>query len=123
MIRKALDWLGAARRENDEVNADAVRIASLEAANADLKAQTRASNIKAMVWQTKAEDLQDKLDEARNTIGVSDAQYEGAQAALKAARSEIEELEANEETNWPLISYALRQKANRAKYDAKRRGK
>ena len=43
--------------------------------------------------------------------------------ALKAARSEIEELEANEETNWPLISYALRQKANRAKYDAKRRRK
>jgi len=120
---KLFDWLGSARRLNDEVNADALRIASLEAANADLKAQTRAANIKAMVWQTKAEDLQDKLDEARNTIGVSDAQYEGAQAALKAARSEIEELEANEETNWPLISYALRQKANRAKYDAKRRGK
>ena len=118
---KLFDWLGAARRENDEVNADALRIASLEAANADLKAQTRAANIKAMVWQTKAEDLQDKLDEARNTIGVSDAQYEAAQAALKAARSEIEELEANEETNWPLISYALRQKANRARYDAKRR--
>jgi len=88
MIRRALDWLGAARRENDEVNADALRIASLEAANADLKAQTRAANIKAMVWQTKAEDLQDKLD---------------AQA--------------------PLVAYALRQKANRAKYDAKRRGK
>ena len=59
---KLFDWLGAARRENDEVNADALRIASLEAANADLKAQTRAANIKAMVWQTKAEDLQDKLD-------------------------------------------------------------
>ena len=86
---KLFDWLGAARRENDEVNADALRIASLEAANADLKAQTRAANIKAMVWQTKAEDLQDKLDEARNTIGVSDAQYEGAQAALKAAQPEL----------------------------------
>lgn len=116
MIRRALDWLGAARRENDEVNADAVRITALELA-------LRQSNLKAIIWQTKAEDLQDKLDEARNTIGVSDAQYEGAQAALKAARSEIEELEANEETNWPLISYALRQKANRAKYDAKRRRK
>ena len=123
MIRRALDWLANAKSVNDEVNADALRIASLEAANADLKAQTRAANIKAMVWQTKAEDLQDKLVEARNTIAVSDAQYEGAQAALKAARSEIEELEANEETNWPLISYALRQKANRAKYDAKRRRK
>lgn len=81
MIRRALDWLGAARRENDEVNADALRIAALELA-------LRQANIKAMVWQTKAEDLQDKLD---------------AQA--------------------PLVAYALRQKANRAKYDAKRRGK
>lgn len=29
MIRRALDWIGSARRENDEVNADALRIASL----------------------------------------------------------------------------------------------
>lgn len=122
-FRDWFDWLGSARRENDAVNADALRIASLEAANADLKAQTRAANIKAIVWQVKAEDLQDKLEEARNTIAVLDAQYEGAEAALKTARAEIEELEANEETNWPLVSYALRQKANRARYDAKRRGK
>lgn len=120
---KFLDWLGSARRLNDDISSDAVRIASLEQANKALTAKLNQSKVAAMVWQTKAEDLQDKLDEARNTIGVSDAQYEGAQAALKAARSEIEELEANEETNWPLISYALRQKANRAKYDAKRRRK
>lgn len=113
---KLFDWLGTLKSRNEDITADALRIAALELA-------LRQANIKAMVWQTKAEDLQDKLDEARNTIGVSDAQYEGAQAALKAARSEIEELEANEETNWPLISYALRQKANRAKYDAKRRRK
>lgn len=116
MIRRALDWIGSARRENDAITSDAVRITALELA-------LRQSNLKAMIWQTKAEDLQDKLDEARNTIGVSDAQYEGAQAALKAARSEIEELEANEETNWPLISYALKRKKSLADYDAKRRGK
>lgn len=81
MIRRALDWLANAKSVNDEVNADALRIAALELA-------LRQANIKAMVWQTKAEDLQDKLD---------------AQA--------------------PLVAYALRQKANRAKYDAKRRGK
>ncbi len=114
MIRRALDWLANAKSVNDEVNADAVRITALELA-------LRQSNLKSIIWQTKAEDLQDKLEEARNTIAVSDAQYEGAQAAMKAARSEIEELEANEETNWPLVAYALRQKANRAKYDAKRR--
>lgn len=85
---RILDWLGRAKWLNEDISSDALRIASLEAANADLKAQTRAANIKAMVWQVKAEDLQDKLD---------------AQA--------------------PLVAYANRQKANRAKYDAKRRAK
>ena len=47
MIRRALDWLGAARRENDEVNADAVRITALELA-------LRQANLKAMIWQTQA---------------------------------------------------------------------
>lgn len=70
MIRRALDWLGAARRENDEVNADAVRITALELA-------LRQANLKAIIWQTQA----------------------------------------------PLVAYANRQKANRAKYDAKRRAK
>ena len=78
---KLLEWLGRAKSLNDDISADAVRIASLELA-------LRQANIKAMVWQVKAEDLQDKLD---------------AQA--------------------PLVAYANRQKANRARYDAKRRGK
>jgi hypothetical protein len=78
---KLLEWLGRAKVLNDDISSDAVRIASLELA-------LRQANIKAMVWQVKAEDLQDKLE---------------AQA--------------------PLVAYANRQKANRAKYDAKRRGK
>ena len=81
MIRRALDWLANAKSVNDEVNADALHITALELA-------LRQANIKAMVWQVKAEDLQGKLD---------------AQA--------------------PLVAYANRQKANRARYDAKRRGK
>ena len=123
MIRRALDWLANAKSVNDEVNADALRIAALEQPLASVRGDLARAIQRNAAWAAKYADLQDKLDEARNTIGVSDAQYEGAQAALKAARSEIEELEANEETNWPLISYALRQKANRAKYDAKRRRK
>ena len=85
---KLFDWLGSARRLNDDISSDAVRIASLEQANKALTAKLNQSKVAAMVWQTKAEDLQDKLD---------------AQA--------------------PLVAYALRQKANRAKYDAKRRRK
>lgn len=87
-FRDWFDWLGSARRLNDAISSDAVRIASLELA-------VRQANIKAMVWQVKAEDLQDKLDNM---------------AELWAA-------------DIPLIEYARRQKANRARYDAKRRGK
>ncbi len=90
---KLFDWLGAARRENDEVNADAVRITALELA-------LRQANIKAMVWQTKAEDLQDKLDAACERVFAQDVELQHTT---------------------PLVAYALRQKANRARYDAKRR--
>ena len=88
MTRRALDWLANAKSVNDEVNADALHITALELA-------LRQANIKAMVWQTKSEDLQDKLDN-------------------------VNELYA---ADFPLIEYARRQKANRARYDAKRRGK
>lgn len=47
MIRRALDWIGSARRENDEVNADAVRITALEL-------ELRQANLKAIIWQTQA---------------------------------------------------------------------
>ena len=90
---KLFDWLGAARRVNDEVNADAIRIAALELA-------LRQANLKAMIWQTKAEDLQDKLDEACERVFAQDAELQHTM---------------------PLVAYALRQKANRARYDEKRR--
>jgi len=93
MFLRFADWLGSARRENDDISADAVRIASLEFA-------LRQANIKAMVWQVKAEDLQDKLD---------------ALCEREFAR------EAEMQRAAPLVAYALRQKANRARYDAKRR--
>lgn len=58
---RILDWLGRAKWLNDDISSDALRIASLEAA-------LRAANIKAIVWQVKAEDLQDKLDAAQPLI-------------------------------------------------------
>ena len=106
---KLFDWLGSARRLNDEVNADALRIASLELGRVGDKETIQTLN--------------EQLARALKNGNVWRIKAEGLQAALKTARAEIEELEANEETNWPLVSYALRQKANRAKYDAKRRRK
>lgn len=85
---KLFDWLGAARRENDEVNADALRIADLEQTLASVRGDLARAIQGNAAWAAKYADLQDKLD---------------AQA--------------------PLVAYALRQKANRARYDAKRRGK
>lgn len=95
MLGRFADWLGSARRENDDISSDAVRIASLKAANDTLKAETRAANIKAIIWQTKAEDLQDKLT---------------------VAEAEIEDCRS-------LVAYARKRKASLAKHDAKRRGK
>lgn len=109
MIRRALDWIGAARRENEDISSDALRIASLELGRAGDKATIQTLN--------------EQLARALKNGNVWRIKAEGLQAALATARAEIEELEANEETNWPLVSYALRQKANRARYDAKRRGK
>lgn len=44
---KLFDWLANAKSVNDEVNADALRIAAIELA-------LRQANIKAIIWQTQA---------------------------------------------------------------------
>lgn len=99
---KFLDWLGSARRENEDISSDALRIASLEAANNEMARRLAAARndlSRAIqgnaAWSAKCKDLQDKLDKLTK---------------LYAA-------------DFPLIEYANRQKANRARYDAKRRGK
>lgn len=61
MIRRALDWLGAARRENDEVNADAVRIASLEKTLASVRGDLARAIQGNAAWAAKYADLQDKI--------------------------------------------------------------
>ena len=88
MIRRALDWLGAARRENDEVNADAVRIASLEKTLASVRGDLARAIQGNAAWAAKFAEITAEMQRAE-----------------------------------PLVAYALRQKANRAKYDAKRRRK
>ena len=92
-FRDWFDWLGAARRENDEVNADALRIADLEQTLASVRGDLARAIQGNAAWAAKFADLQDKLDN-------------------------VNELYAADQ---PLVAYALRQKANRAKYDAKRR--
>ena len=86
MIRRALDWLGAARRENDEVNADALRIAALEQTLASVRSDLARAIQGNAAWAAKYAEITAEMQRAA-----------------------------------PLVAYALRQKANRARYDAKRR--
>ena len=69
---KFLDWLGSARRENEDISSDALRIASLEAANNEMARHLVAARndlARAMqgnaAWSAKCKDLQDKLDAAQ----------------------------------------------------------
>ena len=59
---KLFDWLGAARRENDEVNADALRIADLEQTLASVRGDLARAIQGNAAWAAKYADLQDKLD-------------------------------------------------------------
>ena len=91
---KLFDWLANAKSVNDEVNADAVRITALELA-------LRQANLKAIIWQTKAEDLQDKLT---------------------AANDKITDLSVEITELLPLAATGRKRKASLAKYE-QRRGK
>ena len=85
---KLFDWLGAARRENDEVNADALRKADLEQTLASVRGDLARAIQGNAAWAAKYAEITAEMQRAA-----------------------------------PLVAYALRQKANRARYDAKRRGK
>lgn len=88
MIRRALDWLANAKSVNDEVNADALRIAALEQTLASVRGDLARAIQGNAAWAAKFAEITAEMQRAA-----------------------------------PLVAYALRQKANRAKYDAKRRRK
>ena len=62
MIRRALDWLANAKSVNDEVNADALRIADLEQTLASVRGDLARAIQGNAAWAAKYADLQDKLD-------------------------------------------------------------
>lgn len=95
MIRRALDWLANAKSVNDEVNADAVRIASLEAANNKM-----ASHLAA----------------ARNDL--SRAIQGNAAWSAKFA-----EITAEMQRAAPLVAYAKSRKDSLARYELRRAAK
>ena len=85
---KLLDWLANAKSVNDEVNADALRIADLEQTLASVRGDLARAIQGNAAWAAKYAEITAEMQRAA-----------------------------------PLVAYALRQKANRARYDAKRRRK
>ncbi len=67
MIRRALDWLANAKSVNDEVNADALRIAALEQKLAAVRKQLARSVQANVSWKAKAIFYRNSLLTLRNS--------------------------------------------------------
>lgn len=64
MIRRALDWLGSARRENDEVNADVLRIADLEQTLASVRGDLARAIQGNAAWAAKFAEITAEIQRA-----------------------------------------------------------
>jgi len=91
-MKRILSFFGSLKSSNaklnDEVNADALRIADLEQTLASVRGDLARAIQGNAAWAAKFAEITAEMQRAA-----------------------------------PLVAYALRQKANRARYDAKRRGK
>ncbi len=61
---KLFDWLGAARRENDEVNADALRIADLEQTLASVRGDLARAIQGNAAWAAKYAEITAEMQRA-----------------------------------------------------------
>ena len=61
---KLFDWLGAARRENDEVNADALRIADLEQTLASVRGDLARAIQGNAAWAAKFAEITAEMQRA-----------------------------------------------------------
>jgi len=101
-LRNWLDLLGRARDENARLNEDAATIEILSDQLATVRGELARAITSGSIWKAKCEAAQEEAKSARDD---ADSMADQMIAAL------------------PEIEYARRQKANRARYDAKRRGK
>lgn len=61
---KLFDWLGAARRENDEVNADVLRIADLEQTLASVRGDLARAIQGNAAWAAKYAEITAEMQRA-----------------------------------------------------------
>ena len=60
-FRDWFDWLGTARRENEDITSDALRIAALEAALKTARDEAARAIVTAAIAQGKCERAQDQV--------------------------------------------------------------
>ncbi len=61
-FRDWFDWLGTARRENEDITSDALRIAALEAALKTARDEAARAIVTAAIAQGKCERAQDQYE-------------------------------------------------------------
>lgn len=123
MIRRALDWLGSARRENDEVNADALRIADLEDANVSLNAELADARADIESQDGTIDFLRSLRERECETIQKLRGDLARAIQGNAAWAAKFAEITAEMQRAAPLVAYALKRKDSLARYELRRAAK
>ena len=74
---KLFDWLGAARRENDEVNADALRIADLEQTLASVRGDLARAIQGNAAWAAKYAEITAEMQRAAPLVAYAKSRKDG----------------------------------------------
>ena len=126
-MKRILSFFGSLKSSNaklnDEVNADALRIADLEDANVSLNAELADARADIESQDGTIDFLRSLRERECETIQKLRGDLARAIQGNAAWAAKFAEITAEMQRAEPLVAYALRQKANRAKYDAKRRRK
>lgn len=120
---KLFDWLGAARRENDEVNADALRIADLEDANVSLNAELADARADIESQDGTIDFLRSLRERECETIQKLRGDLARAIQGNAAWAAKFADLQDKLDAQAPLVAYALKRKDSLARYEQRRAAK
>lgn len=120
---KLFDWLGAARRENDEVNADALRIADLEDANVSLNAELADARADIESQDGTIDFLRSLRERECETIQKLRGDLARAIQGNAAWAAKFAEITAEMQRAAPLVAYAKSRKDSLARYELRRAAK
>lgn len=123
MIRRALDWLANAKSVNDEVNADALRIADLEDANVSLNAELADARADIESQDGTIDFLRSLRERECETIQKLRGDLARAIQGNAAWAAKFAEITAEMQRAAPLVAYAKSRKDSLARYELRRAAK